>query len=37
LVALLENYQKRDGAVAIPDALQPWMDGCEQIEPHPAR
>jgi seryl-tRNA synthetase len=27
LVAVLENYQQRDGSVAVPDALRPWMAG----------
>ena len=27
LLALLENYQRADGSVAIPKALQPYMDG----------
>ena len=31
LVAILENYQKKDGSVAIPDALKPYMGGVEVI------
>jgi seryl-tRNA synthetase len=31
LVAILENYQQRDGSVAIPDALQPYMGGRKTI------
>ena len=31
LVAVLENYQQADGSVAIPDALQPYMDGLVRI------
>lgn len=31
LVALLENYQQADGSVRIPEALQPYMGGCELI------
>jgi len=31
LVAVLENCQQADGSVAIPDALQPYMDGLERI------
>ena len=27
LIAVLENYQQEDGAVVIPDALRPFMDG----------
>ncbi|HMA98062.1 MAG TPA: serine--tRNA ligase, partial [Wenzhouxiangella sp.] len=33
LVAVLENYQRRDGSVRIPDALRPWMGGLEVLEP----
>jgi seryl-tRNA synthetase len=32
LVALLENYQEPDGAVAIPDVLRPYMGGLKRIE-----
>ncbi len=32
LIAILENYQQRDGSVVIPEALRPWMDGTERIE-----
>ncbi|HKU63624.1 MAG TPA: serine--tRNA ligase [Rhizomicrobium sp.] len=31
LVAILENYQQPDGSVAIPDALQPYMNGKKVI------
>jgi seryl-tRNA synthetase len=31
LVAILENYQQRDGSVTIPPALQPYMGGNEVI------
>jgi seryl-tRNA synthetase len=31
LVAILENYQNRDGSVSIPKALQPYMGGKERI------
>jgi seryl-tRNA synthetase len=31
LVAILENFQERDGSVPIPAALRPYMDGLEQI------
>ncbi|MFC4486145.1 serine--tRNA ligase [Tepidiphilus baoligensis] len=34
LVAVLENYQQRDGSVVVPEALRPWMGGQELIEPH---
>ena len=33
LVAILENYQQKDGSVAIPAALRPYMRGLEVIEP----
>ena len=33
LVAVLENYQREDGSVVIPDALRPYMGGREVIEP----
>ena len=32
LIAILENYQQKDGSVAIPSALRPYMDGREVIE-----
>lgn len=31
LVAILENYQTRDGEVVIPEALRPYMGGMEKI------
>lgn len=31
VAALLENYQRRDGSVVVPEALRPYMDGCEAI------
>jgi seryl-tRNA synthetase len=31
LVAVLENYQRADGSVTIPEGLQPYMDGLETI------
>jgi seryl-tRNA synthetase len=31
LVAILENYQQKDGSVTIPPALRPYMDGNEVI------
>jgi seryl-tRNA synthetase len=33
LVAILENYQQKDGSVVIPEALRPYMHGMEVIEP----
>ena len=34
MIAILENYQRPDGTVAIPPALQPYMGGMQVIEPH---
>lgn len=31
LVAIMENYQREDGSVAVPKALQPFMGGLESI------
>ncbi|WP_341920803.1 serine--tRNA ligase [Polaromonas sp. YR568] len=36
LVAVLENYQREDGSVAVPAALQPYMGGITVLAP-PAR
>ncbi len=33
LVAVLENYQREDGSVAIPVVLQPYMGGLTQLSP----
>jgi len=32
MVAILENYQQKDGSVLIPDALQPFMDGKKKLD-----
>ena len=32
LVALLENYQQKDGSVVVPEVLRPYMGGVERIE-----
>ena len=32
LVAILENYQKEDGSVVIPEALKPYMGGVDYIK-----
>jgi seryl-tRNA synthetase len=32
LIAVLENYQQRDGSIQIPEALQPYMGGQEIIK-----
>ena len=37
LVAVLENYQQKDGSVVIPEVLRPYMHGREVIEPLAAR
>ncbi len=31
LVAILENYQREDGSIGIPDALVPYMNGVKEI------
>ena len=31
VVAILENYQQKDGSVVIPEALRPYMGGLERI------
>ena len=33
LIAILENYQQKDGTVVVPTALRPFMGGQELIEP----
>ena len=33
LVAVLENYQQEDGAVAVPEVLQPYLRGANRLEP----
>jgi len=32
LVAIMENYQQKDGAIAIPDVLVPYMNGLKEIK-----
>ncbi len=32
-IAILENYQQKDGSVVIPEVLRPYMGGIEVIEP----
>ena len=32
LVAILENYQQKDGSVVVPEALKPYMNGLEVIQ-----
>ena len=31
LIAVLENYQQKDGSVVVPDALRPYMNGLDAI------
>lgn len=31
MVAILENFQRKDGSVAIPEVLQPYMNGIKEI------
>jgi seryl-tRNA synthetase len=33
LIAILENYQQKDGSIVIPEALRPYMRGMQVIEP----
>lgn len=33
LIAIIENYQQRDGSIVVPEALRPWMGGQERIVP----
>jgi seryl-tRNA synthetase len=32
LIAILENYQQKDGSIAVPAALRPYFDGRATIE-----
>jgi len=34
LIAILENFQRHNGTVALPPVLQPYMGGQEVLEPH---
>jgi seryl-tRNA synthetase len=31
LIAVMENHQREDGSIAIPEALRPFMPGIEAI------
>lgn len=31
MIAIMENYQRADGSIVIPDVLRPYMDGLESI------
>jgi len=33
IIAILENYQDKDGSVQIPEVLRPYMGGIEKISP----
>ncbi len=35
LIAILENFQRADGSVGVPEALRPYMGGLEAITPAP--
>jgi len=35
LIAVLENYQQKDGSVVVPEALRPYMGGVERITAGP--
>jgi len=32
MVAVMENYQRRDGTIVVPEVLRPYMQGQELIE-----
>jgi seryl-tRNA synthetase len=32
----MENYQQKDGSVAVPEALRPYLDGQSVIRPEKA-
>jgi seryl-tRNA synthetase len=34
LIAVMENHQRGDGTIGIPEALRPYLGGLEVIEPH---
>ena len=31
LIAIVENYQNRDGSITVPDVLKPYMNGLDKI------
>ena len=33
LIAVMENYQNKDGSVTIPEALRPYMNNMDKILP----
>jgi seryl-tRNA synthetase len=34
LIAVMENYQRQDGSIEVPEALRPYMGGVEAVEPN---
>lgn len=32
IIAIMENYQQEDGSIVVPEALRPYMGGCEVIK-----
>lgn len=32
MIAIMENYQERDGSIVVPEVLKPWMGGVEVIK-----
>jgi seryl-tRNA synthetase len=32
MIAVIENYQREDGTVEIPEVLRPYMNGLEMIK-----
>jgi len=32
LIAVMENYQQQDGAIALPTVLQPYMGGVKKLD-----
>jgi len=32
-IAIMENYQQKDGTVVIPEALRPYIDGLAIVRP----
>lgn len=37
MIAIMENYQRADGSIDVPEVLQPYMGGITSIGPQPAR
>ena len=33
MIAVMENYQNRDGSITVPEPLRPYMGGLEKIGP----